>query len=112
MTTKRVKSAPKDPITEDKIIRTKTILKKSHTRRKSPKPHLKFAGPIKILIIEPKAEYCRTVWCSVGVGITHMCVGATNLSILHYSVMSGDSHATVCCLAVSNNRKYYISGLH
>ncbi|XP_037293363.1 uncharacterized protein LOC119189000 [Manduca sexta] len=59
---------------------------------------LKFAGPIKILVIETKGEYCKTIWCAIGIGLSHVMIGATNMAVLFYYLKSQDVHALTCTL--------------
>ncbi|KAJ0176132.1 hypothetical protein K1T71_008306 [Dendrolimus kikuchii] len=60
---------------------------------------IKFVGPIKVLVIESKAEYCRTVWCFIGLGISQVLMGATIMVILLYSIATYDGHPVLYGLA-------------
>ncbi|XP_046968249.1 uncharacterized protein LOC124535892 [Vanessa cardui] len=54
---------------------------------------------LRILIVEPRGRYCRTVWCAIGVGIVHVLIGATIMVILIYSLLEKDYHAILCSAA-------------
>lgn len=58
-------------------------------------------NPLRILIIEPSGRYCRSVWCAIGLGLVHILIGATNMSVLLYALMKEDTHAAFCAIAVS-----------
>lgn len=62
---------------------------------------LKFAAPIKIIIMDPKSEYCKTVWCAIVIALTNMAIGAVLVFVLHYSITKNDPHAAVCAFGVS-----------
>ncbi|XP_047508609.1 uncharacterized protein LOC125052013 [Pieris napi] len=76
------------------------IIKDIGTNRKS-KQHEKKSrhNPLRILIIEPSGRYCRSVWCAIGLGLVHILIGATNMSVLIYAMMKGDTHAALCAIA-------------
>ncbi|CAB3247388.1 unnamed protein product [Arctia plantaginis] len=61
------------------------------------KKSLKFA-PVKILVIESRGEYYRTVGFAFGVGLTHMFIGATTMVTFMYSLNTGNVHAILCTL--------------
>ncbi|CAH0399989.1 unnamed protein product [Chilo suppressalis] len=63
------------------------------------KGNLKFAGPLKILVIEAKGDYCKTVWCAIGLGFANAMIGAVNMAALLYSVEVGDVHPAICTAA-------------
>ncbi|RVE43800.1 hypothetical protein evm_011571 [Chilo suppressalis] len=64
------------------------------------KGNLKFAGPLNILVIEAKSDYCKTVWCAIGLGFANAMIGAVNMAALLYSVEVGDVHPAICTAAV------------
>lgn len=64
------------------------------------KKTLKFA-PVKLLVIESRGEYYRTVGFAFGVGLTHMFIGATTMVTFMYSLNTGDVHAVLCTFGVS-----------
>nr|XP_034832793.1 uncharacterized protein LOC117989534 [Maniola hyperantus] len=54
---------------------------------------------VRILVIEPSEHYCKTVWCAIGVGFTHIFIGATVMAILMFYLSMGDLHAIFCTIA-------------
>ncbi|CAG9788036.1 unnamed protein product [Diatraea saccharalis] len=77
-----------------KIERALKLKDKTHS-----KGNLKFAGPLKILVIEAKGEYYKTVWCAIGLGLVNVMIGAVNMTALLYSARTADSHCVICTIA-------------
>lgn len=95
-------SIPNSAVTVEKS-KSYTIKAKSRENKK-----LKVTGSVKILVINPEIEYCKTVWCTIGIGFTHVIIGAINFTTFVYFMHSTDIHAPLCCIAVSDSNICFI----
>ncbi|XP_045773485.1 uncharacterized protein LOC123872925 [Maniola jurtina] len=67
--------------------------------RSKPRSRRSEFRSVRILVIEPSRKYCKTVWCAIGVGFTHVFIGATVMTILMFYLSMGDLHAILCTVA-------------
>ncbi|XP_039757367.1 uncharacterized protein LOC120631754 [Pararge aegeria] len=54
---------------------------------------------LRILVIEPRGRYCKSVWCAIGIGLAHVFIGATVMTALLFHLNVGDLHAVLCTVA-------------
>ncbi|CAH2242666.1 jg8484 [Pararge aegeria aegeria] len=53
---------------------------------------------LRILVIEPRGRYCKSVWCAIGIGLAHVFIGATVMTALLFHLNVGSFSELELCL--------------